>query len=121
MQTKLLLLLLLSGLSSTQCCSNRIRLNLTAVRFSIKSSWDSVRVCASTLTAAMAAVANWTARDTSPDWINLVNSLLSPVVRFVAMSTKFAASRSGSRTYYQVENNSNSIQLILNNIDAFNV
>ena len=60
----------------------------------------------------MAAVANWRARDTSPDWINLVNSLLSPVVRFVAMSTKFAASRSGSRTYCQVKNDSKIIQLI---------
>lgn len=75
-------------------------MNITTILFAVKSC-DTVCVLSST--ATMAAVANWKARDRSPDWINLVNSLFSPVVRFVAMSTRFSFPSVGSTTYHKIE------------------
>ena len=45
-------------------------MKITTILFAVKSC-DTVCVLSST--ATMAAVANWKARDRSPDWINLVN------------------------------------------------
>lgn len=75
-------------------------MKITAILFAVKSC-DTVWVLSSTATRA--AVANWKARDRSPDWINFVNSLFSPVVRFAAMSTRFSSPSVGSTTYHKIE------------------
>ena len=75
-------------------------MKITAILFAVKSC-DTVWVLSSTATRA--AVANWKARDRSPDWINFVNSLFSPVVRFAAMSTRFSSPSVSSTTYHKIE------------------